>query len=161
MTFSLFDAGGYFLFSGVGNIGDWAAVVTGWQPAWAWRVGLAALGIVTYFFSFVPLSLCELRACGARDSSRLEALGDHSATVAKQESSSLLGYAHRARYSLTGSLRFRRHNLYPPMRFGVWRIGPVESDTTLEAGPESSSEVRLRKFVLRSAACAPTSSKPV
>jgi hypothetical protein len=61
MTFNLFDAGGYFLFSGIGNIGDWAAVVAGWQPAWAWRVALAALGIVTYFFLFVPLSLRELR----------------------------------------------------------------------------------------------------
>jgi hypothetical protein len=61
MTLNLFGVGGYFLFSGVGNIGDWAAVVAGWQPAWAWRVGLAALGIVTYFFLFVPLSLRELR----------------------------------------------------------------------------------------------------
>ncbi len=61
MTFNLFSVGGYFLFSGIGNIGDWAVVVAGWQPAWAWRVGLAALGIVTYFFVFVPLSLRELR----------------------------------------------------------------------------------------------------
>ncbi len=61
MTLNLFGAAGYFLFSGIGNIGDWAAVVAGWQPAWAWRVGLAALGIVTYFFLFVPLSLRELR----------------------------------------------------------------------------------------------------
>ncbi len=61
MTFNLFAAGGYFLFSGIGNIGDWAEVVAGWQPAWTWRVGLAALGIVTYFFVFVPLSLRELR----------------------------------------------------------------------------------------------------
>jgi hypothetical protein len=60
MTFNLLSAGGYFLFSGIGNIGDWAAVVAGWQPAWAWRVGLTALGIVTYFFVFVPLSLHEL-----------------------------------------------------------------------------------------------------
>ena len=36
-------------------------MVAGWQPAWAWRVGLAALGIVTYFFVFVRLSLRELR----------------------------------------------------------------------------------------------------
>jgi hypothetical protein len=67
MTFNLFAAGGYFLFSGVGNIGDWAAVVAGWQPAWAWRVGLAALGIVTYFFVFVPLSLRELRPFLGKD----------------------------------------------------------------------------------------------
>lgn len=61
MTFNLFDAGGYFLFSGVGNFGDWAAVVAGWQPPWAWRVGLVALGTVTYFLLFVPLCLRELR----------------------------------------------------------------------------------------------------
>jgi hypothetical protein len=61
MTFNLFSVGGYFLFSGIGNIGDWAEVVAGWQPAWAWRLGLAALGIVTYFFVFVPWSLRELR----------------------------------------------------------------------------------------------------
>ena len=67
MTFNLFNVGGYFLFSGIGNIGDWAAVVAGWQPAWAWRVGLAALGIVTYFFVFVPLSLRELRPFLGKD----------------------------------------------------------------------------------------------
>jgi len=67
MTFNLFDAGGYFLFSGIGNIGDWAAVVAGWQPAWAWRVSLAALGIVTYFSLFVPLSLRELRPFLGKD----------------------------------------------------------------------------------------------
>jgi hypothetical protein len=67
MTFNLFHVGGYFLFSGIGNIGDWAAVVAGWQPAYAWRVGLAALGIVTYFFLFVPLSLRELRPFLGKD----------------------------------------------------------------------------------------------
>lgn len=67
MTLNLFDAGGYFLFSGIGNVGDWSAAVAGWQPAWAWRVGLAALGIVTYFFLFVPLSLRELRPFLGKD----------------------------------------------------------------------------------------------
>jgi hypothetical protein len=67
MTFNLLSAGGYFLFSGIGNIGDWAAVVAGWQPAWAWRVGLAGLGVVTYFFLFVPLSLRELLPFIGRD----------------------------------------------------------------------------------------------
>ena len=61
MTFNLFEAGGYFLFSGIGNIGDWTAVVAGWQPAWAWRVGLTALGEITYFILFVPFSVRELR----------------------------------------------------------------------------------------------------
>jgi hypothetical protein len=67
MTLNLFDAGGYFLFSGIGYIGDWAAVVAGWQPAWAWHMGLTALGIVTYFFLFVPLSLRELRPFLGKD----------------------------------------------------------------------------------------------
>jgi len=67
MTFNLFDAGGYFLFSGIGNFGDWAAVVAGWQPAWAWRVGLIALGMVTYFLLFVPLCLRELCPFLGRD----------------------------------------------------------------------------------------------
>jgi hypothetical protein len=67
MTLNLLDAGGYFLFSGIGNIGDWAAVVAGWQPAWAWRVGLTVVGAVTYFLLFVPLCLRELRPLLGRD----------------------------------------------------------------------------------------------
>jgi hypothetical protein len=67
MTLNLFEAGGYFLFSGIGNIGDWAAVVAGWQPAWAWRVGLTVLGAVAYFLLFVPLCVRELRPFLGRD----------------------------------------------------------------------------------------------
>jgi hypothetical protein len=67
MTFNLLETGGYFLFSGIGNFGDWAIVVAGWQPAWAWRVGLTALGAVTYFLLFVPLCLRELRPFLGRD----------------------------------------------------------------------------------------------
>jgi len=67
MTFNLFDAGGYFLSSGIGNFGDWAMVVAGWQPAWVWRVGLIVLGTVTYFLLFVPLCLRELRPFLGRD----------------------------------------------------------------------------------------------
>lgn len=67
MTFNLLDAGGYFLFSGIGNFGDWAAVVAGWQPAWAWRVALIVLGTVTYFLLFVPLCVRELRPFLGKD----------------------------------------------------------------------------------------------
>jgi delta 1-pyrroline-5-carboxylate dehydrogenase len=67
MTFSLFAAAGYFLFSGIGNIGDWAEVVAGWRPAWAWRVGLTVLGTFTYFLLFVPLCVRELRPFLGRD----------------------------------------------------------------------------------------------
>jgi hypothetical protein len=65
MTFNLFQVGGYF--SSIGSIGDWTAVVAGWQPTWAWRVGLTALGIVAFFFIFVPLSLRELRPFLGKD----------------------------------------------------------------------------------------------
>jgi hypothetical protein len=67
MTFNLLQAGGYFLFSGIGNFGDWAAVVAGWQPPWAWRVGLIAIGGVTYFLLFVPMCLRELSPFLGRD----------------------------------------------------------------------------------------------
>ena len=60
MTINLFAAGGYFLFSGIGNIGDWAEVVQGLQPAWLWRVGLTILGVVTYLF-FMWIALLQMR----------------------------------------------------------------------------------------------------
>jgi hypothetical protein len=50
MTFNIFHAGGYFLFSGIGNIGgDCVMVVAGWQPAWAWRVSLGCAGSCCLF----------------------------------------------------------------------------------------------------------------
>ena len=62
MTFNLFEAGGYFLFSGIGDVVDWAAIVARWQPAWAWRVALIAPGTATYFFLWVPLCAWNTRA---------------------------------------------------------------------------------------------------
>jgi hypothetical protein len=48
MTINLFQASGYFLFSGVGNIGDWAAFIEGLHPAWMWRCLLVVVGIISY-----------------------------------------------------------------------------------------------------------------
>lgn len=50
---NLFTGTGYFLFSGVTNFGDWAVVIRGWQPHWAWQLGLAALGVVSYYASML------------------------------------------------------------------------------------------------------------
>jgi hypothetical protein len=50
-TVNLLHAAGYLLFSGVGNIGDWAAIVRGLQPAWVWRTTMAVLGGTAYWFS--------------------------------------------------------------------------------------------------------------
>jgi hypothetical protein len=46
---NMLQATGYPLFSGVGGIGDWAAVTRGWTPAWLWRLLLAAVGGLSYF----------------------------------------------------------------------------------------------------------------
>jgi hypothetical protein len=50
-AFNLLLGTGYFLFSGVGGIGDWAQWMKGLSPMWAWRVGFALLGAVSYFAS--------------------------------------------------------------------------------------------------------------
>ena len=60
MTLNFFGAGGYFLFSGVGNIGDWADVIAGFQPAWLWRIGLTLLGVGSYGL-FMWIALLEMR----------------------------------------------------------------------------------------------------
>lgn len=60
MAVNLLSGTGYFLFSGVGGIGDWADVVRGIGPAWVTRLGLTVLGGVTYW-------LAVLRAVRALD----------------------------------------------------------------------------------------------
>jgi hypothetical protein len=60
MTINLLGAAGYFLFSGVGNFGDWADVIQGLTPIWFWRAGLTLVGAVSYPL-LVWLSLLELR----------------------------------------------------------------------------------------------------
>ena len=61
MTIDLLGPGGYFMFSGVGNFGDWADVIHGFAPAWLWRTGLIVLGVVSYTL-MVWLALLELRS---------------------------------------------------------------------------------------------------
>jgi hypothetical protein len=53
MAGNLFTGTGYFLFSGVANFGDWAAVIHGLQPYWAWRLGSIALGAASYYASML------------------------------------------------------------------------------------------------------------
>ncbi len=56
MAGNLFTGTGYFLFSGVSNFGDWAAVIQGWQPHWIWRLGLVVLGGASYYASMLVVS---------------------------------------------------------------------------------------------------------
>jgi len=60
MTVNLFTATGYFLFSGIGGIGDWAAFIEGLGPQWLWRIGLTIFGATTYLLA-ARISLFELR----------------------------------------------------------------------------------------------------
>jgi hypothetical protein len=50
---------GYWMFSGIGNVGDWATVIKGWQPNWLWRVVMALAGTSIYMW-LVKISLMEL-----------------------------------------------------------------------------------------------------
>lgn len=50
-AFNLFTGTGYFFFSGVTDFGDWADVVRGLHPHWAWRTLLAVGGAILYFIA--------------------------------------------------------------------------------------------------------------
>ena len=56
MAGNLFTGTGYFLFSGVFDFGDWAAVIRGLQPHWMWRVGLVLLGLASYYASMLVVA---------------------------------------------------------------------------------------------------------
>ena len=60
MTVNLYTGTGYFLFSGIGGIGDWGAFIQGLGPQWLWRIGLTIFGAVTYLLA-ARLSLLEVR----------------------------------------------------------------------------------------------------
>ena len=49
LAVNLLTAFGYLLFSGLGNIGDWAVVVRGLEPPLAWRGALSVAGALLYF----------------------------------------------------------------------------------------------------------------
>jgi hypothetical protein len=55
MAGNLFTTG-YFLFSGIFNFGDWAAVIRGLQPDWMWRLGLVVLGVASYYASMLVVA---------------------------------------------------------------------------------------------------------
>ena len=60
MTLNLLSPAGYVAFSGIGGFGDWAQFTQGFQPQWAWRVGMAIVGGALYML-FVRWSLLAMR----------------------------------------------------------------------------------------------------
>jgi hypothetical protein len=70
MLMNLFYGSGYFIFSGISNLGDLAVVIDNWQPGWLWRVGMTLLGFLLFMFC-VWLALQELaRQIGGEERER-------------------------------------------------------------------------------------------
>ena len=57
LTLNLLQAFGYWMFSGIGGIGDWNAVVAGSPHYLFWRIALAVAGTAAYMFVAVPIAL--------------------------------------------------------------------------------------------------------
>jgi hypothetical protein len=60
MTLNMLSPAGYMAFSGIGGFGDWAGLIQGFTPQWAWRVGLTIIGAALYML-VTWWSLLELR----------------------------------------------------------------------------------------------------
>ena len=60
MTVNLLTGTGYFLFSGIGGIGDWGEFIKGLGSPLLWRIGLTIFGGVTYMLA-AKISLLALR----------------------------------------------------------------------------------------------------
>ena len=67
---NLFTGTGYFLFSGVFNFGDWAAVIRGFEPHWIWQLGLVLLGVASYYASMLVVAAQLKPFQGSGESSR-------------------------------------------------------------------------------------------
>lgn len=58
MLMNLLYGAGYWMFSGIANVGDMADVISGWEPGWLWRVLMTIVGSLLFMF-FVWLALRE------------------------------------------------------------------------------------------------------
>lgn len=62
--FNLLSGTGYFFFSGISNFGDWAAVISGLNPHWLWRVLLVGIGAASYYACVLVVGLGLVRYVG-------------------------------------------------------------------------------------------------
>jgi hypothetical protein len=70
-TINFLTGFGYFLFSGVGRIGDWADVMAPLHPEWVWRVVLATGGFALYWIATQRAFVSLARFIGGRPSDRV------------------------------------------------------------------------------------------
>lgn len=76
LALNLFQAFGYWMFSGIGGIGDWQAVIAGSPHYVLWRILLAVVGTAGYMFVAVPIALRGLAPfLGTADPERLARAG--------------------------------------------------------------------------------------
>jgi hypothetical protein len=77
MAQNLLDTG-YLMYSGFSNYGDWAQVIAGMQPGWAWRSALVLGGLAIYLFvayaMVAPTALRCFFGNAPADSARLHRL---------------------------------------------------------------------------------------
>lgn len=64
-AFNLFFAFGYPAYSGIARFGDWAAVVSGLEPHWLWRVVLVVVAVAGYYGSMKLLARALAPFAGA------------------------------------------------------------------------------------------------
>lgn len=64
LAFNLFDGTGYFLFSGVTDFGDWAAVIAGLRAHGLWRALLVTVGVASYFWAVLVVGGALVRYVG-------------------------------------------------------------------------------------------------
>jgi hypothetical protein len=63
-AFNLFAGTGYFVFSGLTNFGDWAAVIQGLHPPVLWRAALIVAGVLGYWGALVVAGTSLFRYVG-------------------------------------------------------------------------------------------------
>jgi len=74
IAFNLFFAAAYPAYSGIALFGDWAAVISGLNPAWFWRVLLVAFSAVSYYLSLRLLGREMRMFCPEADAKGLKRL---------------------------------------------------------------------------------------
>ena len=91
-TINVLTGLGYFLFSGVGRIGDWADVMAPVHPEWVWRVALAGGGFVLYWIATQGAFVLLGRLIGGRPADRFTD-GKHLALLSYATGAVLYGAA--------------------------------------------------------------------
>jgi len=94
-TISLMQATGYLLFSGLGDVGDWAVVIRDWKGSFAWHAALAVIGGATYWLA--------TRWAMQRLGSRLQAQNSIERTRAAYRYTLIAYFAGGALYLIAGS----------------------------------------------------------